>query len=64
MLFYQMNHKSTVVRLSVGLKSAFTLPRGPVGPSTTNRPNNIGLPLSLAIFSNVNNALSSLPLAV
>lgn len=56
---YQINHKSMVVRRRAGLKSALTLPRGPVGPSTTNRPNSIGRPLSFAICSNVNNALSN-----
>lgn len=59
-----MNQRSRVVRLNVGLSNALTLPRGPVGPSTTKRPNSIGLPLSLAICSSVNNALSSLPLDV
>lgn len=53
-----------VVRRSVGLNSAFTLPRGPVGPSTTNLPKSIGRPLSFAICSNVSKALSSLPLEV
>lgn len=53
-----------VVRRSVGLKRALILPRGPVGPSTTNRPSSIGRPLSFAICSKVSNALSSLPLAV
>lgn len=59
-----MNQSRIVVRLNAGLSNALTLPRGPVGPSTTKRPNNIGLPLSFAICSRVRRALSSFPLAV
>lgn len=63
-MLYHMNQRRRVVRLSDLLNNALTQPRGPAGPSTTNRPSIIGLPLSFAICSKVPNALSICPVDV
>lgn len=64
MKIYQINQSKRVVRLNDLLNNALTLPRGPAGPSTTNRPNIIGRPLSFAICSKVLKALSNCPVDV
>lgn len=62
-----MNHNNKEVLLSAGTNKSLKRPlcrdEDVMESSTTSLPNNIGFPLSLAIFSKVANALSVCPLA-
>lgn len=61
-----MNHNNNEVFLKEGTSKSLNLPlwgAAVVASSTTSLPNNIGLPLSFAIFSNVSKAFSVCPLA-
>lgn len=63
---YHINHNNSDVLLRTGTNKSLNRPlcEGALNASsTTNLPNNIGFPLSLAIFSRVSKALSVCPLA-